>query len=254
MITKAALAASFLEHLVRVDPGEIVILVDAADVLSGGCTEAELLQRYHDLVEAHGPNGPSVVFGAQFRVWPPRALAFNIYPRLAKRRDAVLSRLGLNRSSFLSTLWEERCKRDTPDLCLWPRAYDKLNAGFVMGPVGALHRVFSKALLFPHNETSKFNDQLAHAVYMSEHPEEVTLDYGSFLTATMVYTRGMLQVEDGVVRSKVNGAKQCFAHGNGNSCFEWQRLLRQIDPASAARSLDCHSPEQPWWEAAGQSI
>jgi len=202
-----------------------------------------------------GPNGPKVIFGAQFRVFPRETLKFNVYPKLRSRRDKVLAGLGLNRTAFLPYLRESRCRRDHYDLCRWPRAYDKLNAGFVMGPIGELHRVFKGALAQPKHKTHAismanrqnvvFNDQLAFAVYMSEHPDQVGLDYGGLLSAQLVYSENMIHVENGAVKSRVHGKTQCFVHGNGNGCFEWQHTLSLIDPHGAASSRPCHSRAVP---------
>jgi len=254
-ISKVAVPARFFEQEAKNDPDEIVVLADTADVLAGGCNGNELLRRYHATVAAHGPNGPKVIFGAQFRVFPRETLKFNVYPKLARRRDNVLAGLGLNRTTFLPFLRETRCRKDFYDLCRWPRAYDKLNAGFVMGPIGELHRVFTGALAQPKNKTHAismsnrsnmvWNDQLAFAVYMSEHPDQVGLDYGGLLSAQLVYSENMIHVENGVVKSRVHGSTQCFVHGNGNGCFEWQQTLSLIDPHGASSSRPCHSREVP---------
>jgi len=254
-ISKVAVPARFFEQEARNDPDEIVVLADTADVLAGGCNGNELLQRYRTVVAAHGPNGPKVIFGAQFRVFPHETLRFNVYPKLASRREKVLAALGLNRTAFLPYLRESRCQQDHYDLCRWPRAYDKINAGFVMGPVGELERVFKGALALPKDKTHAismanrkdvvFNDQLAFAVYMSEHPDQVGLDYGGLLSAQLVYSENMIHVENGAVKSRVHGNTQCFVHGNGNGCFEWQHALSLVDPQGATRTRPCHSHEVP---------
>jgi len=254
-ISKVAVPARFFEQEAKNDPNEIVVVADTADVLAGGCNGDELLRRYRATVAAHGPNGPKVIFGAQFRVFPRETLRFNIYPKLASRRDKVLANLGLNRTAFLPYLRESRCRQDHVDLCRWPRAYDKLNAGFVMGPVGELHRVFKGALAQPKYNTHSiskgnqsnmvWNDQLTFAVYMSEHPDQVGLDYGGLLSAQLVYSENMVHVEDGTVKSRVHGNTQCFVHGNGNGCFEWLHALSLIDPHGAISSRPCHSREVP---------
>merc|ERR1711972_1233674 len=86
--------------------------------MGGGCSLADLVARYHTVVEASA--GPEVVVGADNKIWPPAS--WNYMP-FKHRREMVQAAFGLQESAFGNI-------DDVP--------YRYVNSGFLMGPAKEL--------------------------------------------------------------------------------------------------------------------
>mmetsp|Transcript_48438 Transcript_48438/g.110369 ORF Transcript_48438/g.110369 Transcript_48438/m.110369 type:complete len:99 (+) Transcript_48438:2-298(+) len=92
-----------------------------------------------------------------------------------------------------------------------------------MGPVGALLQIYSGPIAVS-------DDQQYATRHMLNNTDKVTLDYSGRLVLNLGDARSqhLLTIEDGIVRSKVTGAAQCFVHGNGPGKDAWRELLRAL--------------------------
>lgn len=124
-----------------------------------------------------------------------------------------------------------------------------LNSGLLAGPVRALLKVLQGVLeLYSTRPLSGAYQQLL-AQYMSEHGDEVTLDYGAMLVSNLVgvelrgkrrwssFSGETFPLLGGFVNS-VTGRSVCFFHGHGPSSGKLQALqskvnLEHFDPRDA---------------------
>lgn len=214
-MTKARLFQRWLQS--RKDPEEIVIFTDARDILFGGCSEAELLERYRAVVAASG--GAPVVAGAELGLWPspstwPVQLVGRLsrYAELAARRHAVQDVLVPGNRSYGDYAL---CAAESGP-CSTPPEYQYLNSGFYMGPVAAMREVVECMC----KESVEF-DQVALMACMLERPEQVTLDYSGSIVLQLHQLKpfSTLKVGWGRLRNVVTQADQCFVHAQGTGKF-----------------------------------
>lgn len=246
--TKILMYQDWLEAKVHREPDKIVILLDSGDVLFGGCTDDELRSMYDATVSVSG--GAPVVMGAELYLWPFTLVLLEKYATrsLQTRREAVQQVLGLDDNSYGRYANVTLCSEfPRSSRCSTPNAYQFLNAGFIMGPVKAIHKVLAGMLdtrdtwsgMSPawwkakHNVTDGWDDQGAAAEWMLSHADDVTLDYTGALSIQLSKMKDPLRnkvlfLKDGVVRNRVTGRVQCFVHGNGLSEEDLPQLLKQL--------------------------
>jgi len=214
------------------DIHQIVIVADGGDILFGGCSDSELLQYYHAVVEAS--NGSKVVFGAQIREYPKVQAPFNHYndSKFRRRARAVQSAFGLDDKPYIKFINKSSCNMSFNPYSVHE---DRLNAGFVIGPVGMVADMWEGLLALPDEETmpkpNYFNDQLAAANYMFHNADDITLDYSTRITVQLGgawNVKDMLEIRDGKLYNTVTGKVQCFVHGNGDGFDDWQELVQKF--------------------------
>lgn len=211
-----------LRWLRSADPEQLAILIDGGDVIFGGCSEADLLERYNGTVAASG--GAPLVVSAEMGCFPYQYLAQ--YDALESRKKDVLTALKRDEN------WIPKfadCQKSASRNAGWgkcsdPPSYKFLNYGFLMGPVKNLRSMLEFIVAHPKNMTFPAGDQALAMEYMFDHPEEVTLDYAGVLSmsmhnmkvgandTTMLFSTG----KNGHLVNRVTNTVQCFAHGNGN--------------------------------------
>jgi len=260
--TKTMLYKEWLQAKLQHEPDEIVILLDSGDVLFGGCSEEELYSAYKAIVSASG--GAPVVMGAGLDLWP---YTLNMPQRYSQattvqRRRAVQQLLGLSDNSYGQHANLTLCSEYWYP-CSWPPVYQYLNAGFTMGPVKAIYKVFAEMLNEPDAVTGGwltyisdgdggfFHDQTAAAEWMLTHVDDITLDYTGALSIQMAkmnnpVSNKMLFMKDGMVHNNVTGLIQCFVHGNGPSEVFLPQLRKMKDESFVLRAA-APSIDQPSW-------
>merc|ERR1719221_1498951 len=72
--TKHGLLVKQLKHMEHDDPGKLAIIVDAGDVVFGGCSEKDLTALYNGIVEAS--NGAKIVASAEVSPYPMQAMLY----------------------------------------------------------------------------------------------------------------------------------------------------------------------------------
>eukprot|EP00929_Paragymnodinium_shiwhaense_P104036 TRINITY_DN67988_c0_g1_i1.p1 TRINITY_DN67988_c0_g1~~TRINITY_DN67988_c0_g1_i1.p1 ORF type:complete len:239 (+),score=33.21 TRINITY_DN67988_c0_g1_i1:590-1306(+) len=198
-------------------------MVHGSDMLFGGCDEGEMLEMYQKIVMAS--RGATVVYGAEFGLWPGELSSddgvLQQYRVLRGRRSAVLRTAELN-ATQLDALY--RCPsghcRASPSV---RPHYQHLNAGWVMGPVRMLRKIY-------HGKSDLLSDQLHATRYMMEHPDEVTLDYTGSLVLNLaeLAASAAAKVVNGHILNQVTQRTQCFVHGNGSGKERWRAMLRAL--------------------------
>lgn len=217
--TKVRLYSEWLSAEAKRDPHRLVILADFGDVLFGGCQEDQLVASYNAIVAA---SGASVVYGAEFGLWPgelAREAVIKQYDQLDNRKLRIMLSHGLQDGAY-DGFYECQVSGG----CWTPLnnslSYRYLNSGWAMGPAGALQEVYS-------GRTSIYSDQLRATTYMLNRTEAVTLDYAAGLVLNLAefMHHSVLEIDQGLVRNKVTGTVQCFVHGNGSGKKAWLDLL-----------------------------
>lgn len=222
-------------------PDRMIVLVDGGDVVYGGCSEQDLLQRYHNIIAwSHGapPITNSthfhglVVLGAELGAYPPSQAAK--YVPFGDRQRWVISRTAS--PDAYSRFADCRDTRVGP--CSQPLAMQYLNSGFYMGPAHAVLSMLREVKEF-------FNDQQGAAEAMFKHPDLYTLDYLGDMVLNLHNFKAPKQgfAEPGFVvefvesqceaRNRVNGKVQCFVHGNGNGKGSVHRLADDLSRCMA---------------------
>jgi len=228
------------------DPDRLVILADGEDVLAAGCDDSELLSNYERTVAAS--DGPKVVFSASVRQFPPLQLdQDDHYTGFVGRAHCVQRAFGVKDSAY----WEHTDIHACRSMVKWggrpcSPQHDRLNAGMVIGPAGAIQKVFEGALALPREATMfwefkdtrfEWNDQKALQLYMFSHSQEITLDYSGILFQPLNFMhpwkygrddRDMFQILDGEVVNNVVGQRQCFVHANSRGNKFMQPFLDKL--------------------------
>jgi len=222
------------------EPGELVMLMDA-DVGFGGCSEEELLERYHRVVEHSG--GASVVVSADVNQYPPIRDGIHRFHQFEDRRASVMKSAGLEVDAFRPYF----VKNMVTD-------YAFVNSGFVMGPAEDLAVVlecmlnagwdhecrkhptchignFSRREVAGANEECCFDDQRALTSCALEHPKKIAIDYTGSLMLTTYGLQNMLEVRRQRIHNEATGTTQCFIHANGqdgNQPMKWDAWLSDL--------------------------
>mmetsp|Transcript_27213 Transcript_27213/g.71850 ORF Transcript_27213/g.71850 Transcript_27213/m.71850 type:complete len:699 (+) Transcript_27213:93-2189(+) len=237
---------AWLTEQQKTSPQEIVILLDGGDIAFGGCSNEELLSRYHKVVKAS--NGAQVVAGAETEIYPEALKNAARYQALEERRRNVLSAFDTDAGAYTVAVTPEAHQRHVSEHP-WSEniEYAYLNSGFLMGPVSALLGVLQCVRNIapgwwdaPWGST--YDDQLALTECMLHDPSMITIDYsGTIVFSTWGINQDTLQVtEAGNVRNKVLGRDQCFLHFNGQcfgglqqGCDPWNWLLDAVKPSTS---------------------
>jgi len=230
MLSKNEMLLDWFDDQLAEHRDDLVIVVDSADVVFGGCEIDGLLAAYKR--NYGGSGGLPVVVFAELGLFPTgEKYQTHRYADLRARRRKVMNASGLADDTFRAGN-SSRCLSANASSCSTWADYEFMNYGFLIGPVGALHALLSfvvktvppgfldnmKGFLDPTKRVQESNDQGIAAMYMFDHPDEVTLDYFMTLTASMHdMPRDLLEIKDGRVWNKVTRHEQCFIHFNGNS-------------------------------------
>lgn len=236
MLSKNEMLLDWFEDQLPKNRHELVIVVDSPDVLYGGCEIDKLLTAYKKVSTASG--GAAIIASAELpKAEPARTkkdderYAANRYAELRERRGKMLQAFGLGDDPWrgVDNTSRPSCVSVNGSSC----AYEFLDYGFLMGPVGALHELLTyvvktvppgfldnmKSFLDASKHVEELNDQDVAAMYMFNNPGEVTLDYAMGLTASLHgMPKRLLEVRDGNhVWNTVTNGEQCFIHFNGGS-------------------------------------
>jgi len=215
----------WLSQAKRRIPDQIAVLSDG-DIISGGCTAAELLKYYKTTVTAS--DGAVIVIGAEFHAYP-NVFCGAVHDRnetyqhhfWSKRRTNVLEAHGLPEAIYADYV---DCSRDlTCACCSYNPRYEFLNFGFVMGPISQLYP-FMEFIALHCCKAYMPPDQGLARDYMFAHPDLVTLDYTGLLSLQMgaIYNPDFLKVQKRpngqvVVFNNVTETVSCVLHGNSLS-------------------------------------
>jgi len=193
---------------------DLIVFADSFDVAFGGCTDEELLQRYHQVVQAS--DGATVIGSAELNFFPKSSGQFP-YEDFEERRKKMLEAFGMDVNSYYSYTSQNT-----------PGQYRFANSGWLMGPAGDLATVLS-CMLQKGWIGGHFDDQAALHRCLFEHRNLITLDYSGTMVLNLFGfgTSGSKVLDkDGVVKnSAAGGATQCFFHGNGGSYSDWFPLI-----------------------------
>jgi len=143
-------------------PNKIMIIHSYGDMLSGGCTESAMLERYNQIINASGGTQTIVAAG---EVSPyPWSLGWR-YSRASwvlDRQATVLSGSGVP-TDWVSA--HANCTDRASGPCNSPPSYQYLNSGFLMGPVGDLSAMLSEMACAANPQefrtTSSFTSELS---------------------------------------------------------------------------------------------
>lgn len=222
--TKPRLYLAALQGLAKTDPHRIAIMTDT-DMLDGGCTDHELMDRYRKIVDAS--DGASVIVSGDINQYPsiPNGIAkFN--ETFGDRRAKVMRAFGLHADAV--DAYKEPKKATT---------YEFVNSGFLMGPIGELAEITrcmldmgldEKCLAHPScpreqkgsGEECCFDDQLGLTRCALRHPDKVTIDFPGSIVLSTFAMKVMFRVELGRIVNRITKSTQCFVHANGED--EWQ--------------------------------
>eukprot|EP00993_Chasmostoma_nieuportense_P003002 NODE_3752_length_907_cov_29.374359_g3599_i0.p1 GENE.NODE_3752_length_907_cov_29.374359_g3599_i0~~NODE_3752_length_907_cov_29.374359_g3599_i0.p1 ORF type:complete len:294 (+),score=49.05 NODE_3752_length_907_cov_29.374359_g3599_i0:1-882(+) len=195
----------------QTNPDELIIFVDARDVIWGGC-RTNLTQVYYELTRN---TTFQIIFGAELGCWPRNTGVdcANYYIPEWVRRDPALHPNAL-------APWH-KCNFE----CSTPPYYKHLNSGGFMGPVGALMQMVASAL---HTCPVK-DDQQCYYHYYRQHPHRVTLDYRAQIWLNMCHFRlSTFLPLNGSFHNHWLGAPVCFLHANGGAKRHFRVLLPQV--------------------------
>jgi len=242
MLSKNEMLLDWLEDQVAGHHDDLVIVVDSNDMLYGGCEIDEVLSGYKRVAAASG--GALIVTSAELGLSPQEPkYEPHRYVELRKRQNEVMNVSGLSDDPWhIRNRTRERCRgsnatvtnatNTTEGACSNETLYEFMDYGFLMGPVGAMYTLVShvvntvkpgfmetmKSFLSQHKHMEELNDQGVAAMYMFNHPDEVTLDYPmSLISSLHDMPRDLLEVERGKVLNTYTKHTQCFMHFNGNS-------------------------------------
>jgi len=236
MLSKNAMLLDWFDDQLPKYRDELVIVVDAVDVLYGGCEIDKLLTAYRRVSTASG--GAMVVVSAELpkaelarhKKEDPKHPAADRYGELREHRTKMLKAFGLGDDPWNGTnTSRSRCVSVNGSSC----AYEFLDYGFMMGTVGALHELLTfvvktvppsfyehmQGFLDRKKHVQELNDQDVAAMYMFDNPGVVTLDYAMGITASLHgMPKNLLEVrKKDHVWNTVTNAEQCFVHFNGDS-------------------------------------
>jgi hypothetical protein len=236
MLSKNEMILDWLEDQVAGHHDDLVIIVDSNDMLYGGCEIDVLLSGYKRVAAASG--GALIVASAELGLSPQEPkYEPQRYENLRKRQLEVMNASGLNDDPWhIRNQTRQKCKEGINATgiyaCSNQTGYEFMNYGFLMGPVGAMHTLVShvvktvqpnffetmKGFLSQDKHMEELNDQGVAAMYMFDHPDEVTLDYPMSLIASLHdMPHDLLDVDNGKMRNAYTKRHQCFMHFNGNS-------------------------------------
>lgn len=248
MLSKNEMLLDWFEDQLPKYRDELVILVDSADVLYGGCELDKVLAAYRKVSTASG--GAAVVASAE-RALSPKEDKYmpQRYAELHERQQTMLKAFGLSEDPWrMGNASRQACQSVNGSSC----AYEFLNYGFLMGPVGALYDLLTyvvrevppgflanlKGFIDPKQRVGDNNDQDVAGMYMFNNPGEVTLDYAMGITASVGDMPPQLlevkefkneqQVWQKQVWNTVTKQKQCFVHFNGGSHRQLGEFLAQL--------------------------
>jgi len=245
-VTKPTLFLAELRKVASAQPEKLTAVIDS-DVMDGGCSDAELIERYRKVVGASG--GARVVVSADVHQYPPLPHAkekFTSAAMQARRKD-VLGAFGIAYHAIDG--YEE------------PQGYHQyafINSGFVMGPAKLLSMVMECVLaegwdrhcLDPSvpatleeppyrpvrgkGSEQCFDDQRALTICAGKHPEVFTIDYtgGLMLTTSGMKDTLLAAGPDGLRNVVLRGA-QCFLHLNCQDCpgyAHWAAWRQRLPP------------------------
>lgn len=252
MLTKNEMLLDWLEDQLPNYKEELVIVVDAHDMMYGGCAMDKLLSAYKSIYTA---TGAPVIVSAGMGLFPKdEKYTTQRYAELRKRRQLVMKAAGLPEDVWRrqSNVSRPKCASANASSCSEATDYEFMNYGFLLGTVGALHGLVSyvvqtvppglldsmRGFLAPAQRVEEASDQGVAAMYMFDHPGEVTLDYSMSLVATLHdMPRELLEFKNGQVWNNVTKHEQCFMHFNGNS-REHVKYVREHLAASRISSED----------------
>jgi len=220
--SKIVILADYLNETQTENPDQLLVFIDGADVIYGGCPANKLAEIFYETVGSGGigDSKPKVVLGAEMGAFPSRLMTrYRIFDD--RRKNTVKGRWNkLDYRDFAD------CNRTSAVLgpCSDPPFYQFGNTGFIMGTTRDILHVLSATIGYS-------NDQEGLIEYMLMHPEQVTLDYtGQLVLALHSLKDSVLDVEKDAetnatrLRNRVTGKIQCFVHGSGNG----KRRLKEI--------------------------
>jgi len=230
-MTKVQAYCDWLNHQVKSDPDQLVIIADSSDVIYGNCSREEVLERYRLIVAAS--NGAPVVFGGQFRLFPSRIPhVYDAYNARRPQHDFVQRVFEVSDADYAPFENKTACAKDKSWVsCSDPPSLQYLNSGFAMGPAKELQIVFNRirrhkgALNVKHH----YDDQKAAHLTLIDRPDLVTVDSSGTLVIDLVHTKpGIFEVRPSSLWNKVARRAQCFVHGNGDGFDQFLQIVDDI--------------------------
>jgi len=197
---------------------KLIILMDS-DVGFGGCSDDELLTRYHKMTRAGG--APVVVGGDPWQN-PPTPGLQEAELRLRTRKEAMFRAFGLKSNAWAA--FEKNRDPPNDDLLF-------VNSGFIMGPAEDVYKlILCMKQSGWDNWHAWFDDQRGLGLCMTRNPTLATIDYTGTLVATMfAMAPDLLEFSDLRVRNRLAGVTQCFVHTDCSKCgTAWPEWLRNV--------------------------
>lgn len=239
MLSKNEMLLDWLDDQMPAHADELVIVVDASDMLYGGCEVDKLLSNYKRTFA--GTGGASVIVGAQSSLFPNgEKYATQRYAELRSRRQKVLNVSGLIETDIPTQVGTAVNGQPCPprNATLGNNSnsscndYEFMDYAFLMGPVSGLHTLLShvvrtvpvgfldsmRGFLAQSPQVEESSDQGVAAMYMFDHPDEIALDYSMGLAVSLNdMPNDMLEVRKGHVWNSVTKSEQCFLHFGGSA-------------------------------------
>lgn len=209
---------------------DIVVAMDGGDVIWAGCSKANFLSNYQQIVER---TGSPIVFSAEVTCWEQDC-------RLAEHLNRPkTSDRWFGFTQCPGTPWNDECaERRRCAECGQKPAAEFLNSGFFTGPAKQVYAM-AKWAQKNYDDLSTWGDQSVYAVYWNRNPHLVVLDYMSKLVLSLSDVRDRalsVDVADGTVTNNVFGHLQCFIHGNGRGKQLVMNVADQLDPKATSSS------------------
>jgi hypothetical protein len=194
---------------------ELLVVCDGKDMFYGGCSDADVIQRYNKISLA---TNATVIAGAENFQYPQPVFD---YADFDSRREEVMWGFLMDPGNY---------DRDG-------HQYRHANSGWMMGPPAQLKEALECMLDMgrgefygtPNKGDPHFDDQHGLHACMFAHPDLIALDYSGTLVTNMagfnLNGNTVLRRADGVVKNAAAGWNtQCFIHLNGGS-WGWVGLL-----------------------------
>mmetsp|Transcript_5542 Transcript_5542/g.15553 ORF Transcript_5542/g.15553 Transcript_5542/m.15553 type:complete len:355 (+) Transcript_5542:57-1121(+) len=205
-LTKATALLAAAQNMSTADPERIIILFDR-DIMDGGCSDRDLLDRYNRIVQAS--DGAPVVVGADVHQYPafPAAQERFMGTFWQQRRRRVMAEFGMNLHVFDQHEVKENWRLTS---------YSFVNSGFIMGPAGKV-AVVMQCIVELGRVDKYYDDQFGLTKCAARNPQLITLDYTSGLVLTAFYMKpDIVGITPTGIQNRVFGGMQCFVHLNGN--------------------------------------
>lgn len=225
---KNGIILKWLRDEVKNTPNQVAIVIDSGDIISGGCTDKQLMEKYEAIVKVSG--GAKLVASAEVSPYPVHLASKYKRADLENRRTKMLMDHNIKEN------WASKyadCRDHAAGPCDDPPKYQYLNMGFLMGPIEDLYNFYY------HVFKAGGLDQLRATEYALDHPDKVTMDYGGRLALSLhnlaedkqspLSVSKTMFGKKKIIKNEVTGEAQCFVHGNGNGELFVKRLAEEME-------------------------